>query len=235
MAVTKNYTKVQNDFIHGMAELTGSAVKLYLVLRSMVNDTKGENNNLVFPSYEYIQKFTGLSRASIKKGIDELKEKGWIENVSRRFNKSNIYMVNDSNSSENELLEKPIVQKMNFNSSKSELPVVQKMNSNSSKSELLIVQKVDTNKTNINKTNNKTNINNTNLISENEKLKNKVFMVVNKLVSENKLEEFSEFSGDVYKIDETFLEKLKTEHFEDYWLKEVHWTIYQFYHPEHKS
>jgi DNA-binding transcriptional regulator GbsR (MarR family) len=165
--ITKNYTKIPNEFIFNMSDLSGAAVKLYIELLQHVNEDR--DDNLVWPGYSEIQKHTGLSRGSISKAIKELNGL-WIKDTKRRFNDSTKYFLSDKKLTvvqKLDSLENELVQKLDYSSSENELLEVQKIDSSSLKTRLPVVQKLDANNTNITRLNNNTNINNTNLTTEN--------------------------------------------------------------------
>ena len=120
---------VPADFIDNAGELSGQARWLYVLLTRLVNSEQ----NVAFPSYDYIQEKTGWARAVIRPALDQLIEKGWIS-VETQPGAVNLYTVHvqaiqvaeASTSSENEL---GVVQEMNYSSSGNELGVVQEMNS----------------------------------------------------------------------------------------------------------
>lgn len=120
---------VPADFIDNAGELSGQARWLYVLLTRLVNSEQ----NVAFPSYDYIQEKTGWARAVIRPALDQLIEKGWIS-VEKQAGAVNLYTVHvqaikvaeASTSSGNEL---GVVQEMNYSSSGNELGVVQNLNS----------------------------------------------------------------------------------------------------------
>lgn len=120
---------VPADFIDNAGELSGQARWLYVLLTRLVNSEQ----NVAFPSYDYIQEKTGWARAVIRPALDQLIEKGWIS-VEKQAGAVNLYTVHvqaikvaeASTSSGNEL---GGVQEMNYSSSGNELGVVQNLNS----------------------------------------------------------------------------------------------------------
>lgn len=96
--IEKHYFKVQNEFVDDIGSLSGSAVKLYLILRRNVNEKRNDNNK-VFPSYQYIQSIMKTSNSStVKKAIDELLAAGWItskEKGNSYNHKANTYFLPD--------------------------------------------------------------------------------------------------------------------------------------------
>ena len=89
----KDYTQVPDEFINDLPNMSYCSFTLYVFLRKFINTTKAVNS--VFPSYEYLHKNTGMSRATIKKSQDELFNRGWIAKIQKRYNGSNVYFIND--------------------------------------------------------------------------------------------------------------------------------------------
>jgi hypothetical protein len=76
--IEKNFFKVQNEFVEDLGSLSGSAVKLYLILRRNVNEKRNDDNK-VFPSYKYIQRLMKTkSSNTVTNAIAELQSAGWI-------------------------------------------------------------------------------------------------------------------------------------------------------------
>lgn len=145
--IEKNYFKVQNEFRDELYKLSGAAVKVYLVLRSSVNEDKG---NKVWCGYEYIKECTHLSSASIRKAVIELVANGWIENIHVRFNSSTEYFMSEEKvkSVKTELLEevsekRKSGRKSMGGNSKTEL---QQFNN-----QIEVIQKIETNNTSLTK------------------------------------------------------------------------------------
>lgn len=117
------------DFIDNAVDLSGQARWLYVLLTRLVNSEQ----NVAFPSYDYIQEKTGWARAIIRPTLNQLIEKGWIS-VEKQAGAVNLYtvhvqaiqVVQPETSSESE---PGVVQEMNYSSSGNELGVVQNLNS----------------------------------------------------------------------------------------------------------
>ena len=70
--VKKDFFKVQNQFVDDISELSGSAVKVYLILRMHVNEERNDGNKVV-PSYKKIQTLLGTTNSNtVKKAIEDL-------------------------------------------------------------------------------------------------------------------------------------------------------------------
>jgi hypothetical protein len=93
--IEANYTKVQNDFIENMFELNDSSIKVYFALRKCVNESRNDGNE-VWPSYDWIQKVTGIKkRDTIKDALIELTKQGWISNIKKGFSSVTHYFLPD--------------------------------------------------------------------------------------------------------------------------------------------
>lgn len=82
------FAMITHSFIEQSKKLKFHSRWLYVALVYYRNTQSGKS----FPSYNTIQKLTGLRRQMISKGIEELWAEGWIEK-KRRFGNSNIYDV----------------------------------------------------------------------------------------------------------------------------------------------
>ena len=82
---------MSNEFAENQFGLSGAAVKIYNLFRRYVNEKK---DDIVFPSYEQIGKFTGLTKGSISNAIQELIKEGWISNIDKNWNGPNHYHIN---------------------------------------------------------------------------------------------------------------------------------------------
>ena len=153
-----NFFKVSNEFINYLPKLTGSATKVYILFKRMINESK--NKDEVWPSYSYIQKNTGLSRRIISNAINELIKFGWINEIDKGFNSVNHYHVNDASRVNIALLEKRsrakitlpkkeiVGQKSNV-SREENAPSRANIAIGRAESELEVGQKVNSNNTNI--------------------------------------------------------------------------------------
>lgn len=134
----KNYTKLPNEFINDIANLSHKAVRIYIVLRSYINESK--NGDMVFPSYTTIQRVTGLQSEAVSNGIKELISSGWLEeNIEKGFNRNNKYHVRDSKKE-----------------GTSEIEVLRKSKSSTSEIEVEVLRKAKTINTNVSTLKNKT-------------------------------------------------------------------------------
>ena len=104
------YCKISVEFVDDLKNLSVGAVKVYLLFKRMSNEDI--NGDEVWPSYDYIRGHTALGRTSIANGINELIEKGWINNIGQGYKSVNHYHINDyiANPKE-ELLEKRLAAK----------------------------------------------------------------------------------------------------------------------------
>jgi hypothetical protein len=165
--VKEKYFKVQNEFVDDVADLSGVAIKLYLLLRRSVNEQRDDGNK-VWWDYEGIHNNTGLCNDSIKAATIELVKKGWIADIVYRFDASNLYYLVDEkiDNPDPEVIEK-VSKKKHSQSSKKQSTVLQKIEYSSLENREPVLQKVETNNTNINNTK----LNNTKLtIMEEENL-----------------------------------------------------------------
>jgi len=167
--MNEKFTKIDNDFIDRMGELSGSAVKIYIALRKFADWNGDSTEGNVFPSYPTLMKMTGLARASISKGIKELEKKGWISEIKHRFGDSNIYSLGGG-----------VVQKMNYSSSENEL--------GSSKTELSVVQKLNPNENHLTRDINKNHLTRTKAKGKKKKTPEKKVVPTSSKVSTSKEE-----------------------------------------------
>lgn len=72
-----------------MAKLSGSAVKVYLVVKAHTNFATGQ----AFPSIETIAEKSGISVSQVKRELDVLKENGYISKEKR--GRSNSYTLRE--------------------------------------------------------------------------------------------------------------------------------------------
>jgi hypothetical protein len=82
---------VLNDMIDGgdMAKLDGSAVKVYLVVKSHTNFSTGRS----FPSLELIQEKAGLSKSQAIRSLASLEEFGYI--TKEKSGRHNVYTLRE--------------------------------------------------------------------------------------------------------------------------------------------
>jgi hypothetical protein len=82
---------VLNDMIDGgdMAKLDGSAVKVYLVVKSHTNFSTGR----AFPSLELIQEKAGLSKSQAIRSLASLEEFGYI--TKEKSGRHNVYTLRE--------------------------------------------------------------------------------------------------------------------------------------------
>ena len=154
------YCKISVEFVDDLKNLSVGAVKVYLLFKRMSNEDI--NGDEVWPSYDYIRGHTALGRTSIANGINELIEKGWINNIGQGYKSVNHYHINDyiANPKE-ELLEKRLAAKeKNSIRTKDRLALVHKQDSSSPDSGLAPVPNVDANNNKGIILTNKNNINN---------------------------------------------------------------------------
>lgn len=127
---TSGWFAIDRDVTAHLPTLSGAAAKLLLALAARAQSATGE----CWPSWSILAEDTGLTRASVSKGLAALVESNLIEivpgnGVQGQGGASSLYRVLVLRSgSKNEL-----VQKMNRSGSKSAHEVVQKMNSNKNK------------------------------------------------------------------------------------------------------
>lgn len=158
MKLDGNFTKLPNEFINDMPNLSHKAVRIYIALRKYVNENL--NGDEVFPSYTTLQRVTGLNRTSVARAVKELINLGWKKSIDKGYNSVNHYHLST--------IKMKVLQIENLSSTKS-VPVedyclgdkteslVHKMDSTGTLSGLSVVQKVNSNNTNITRLNNNTN------------------------------------------------------------------------------
>lgn len=85
--ITDRYFKVPNEFLDDLQHLSGTAVKIYMLFRSMVREEFGDGDfSWIFCSYDHIMEKTEIgSKTSIRKGILELVATGWIKDFHRGY------------------------------------------------------------------------------------------------------------------------------------------------------
>lgn len=82
--LSTNYTKIPNEFIDDFVNLHEKEIKVYLVLRSFINEKKSSENK-VFPSIRLIMQKTGLCKKSVEDAINNLAQKGWFNKIEKSF------------------------------------------------------------------------------------------------------------------------------------------------------
>lgn len=80
-------------FLENMHILSDAAVRIYLLFRYQFN--WAENEDRVWPSYEFIMDKTGIkSKTTIRNAIVELAEFGWIKDIHKKFSGNSTYFIN---------------------------------------------------------------------------------------------------------------------------------------------
>lgn len=153
MKLERDFTKLPNEFINDMPNLSHKAVRIYIALRKHINENK--NGDEVFPSYTTLQKVTGLNRTSVARGLKELLNLGWIKKVDKGYNSVNHYHLSTSRTLQSKNLggtkSVPVEDTCLHDKAES---VVHKMDSTGTQSGLSVVHKVNSNNTNLTKLNN---------------------------------------------------------------------------------
>lgn len=72
-----------------LAEMTGSSVKVYLVIRAYANPASGDS----FPSIDLIAEKTGLSRSQVKRELIALEDQGHVR--KQKSGRHNVYNLLD--------------------------------------------------------------------------------------------------------------------------------------------
>src|SRR3954470_13196559 len=106
-----------------LAALSGSAVKVYLVMKRHMNQGSGAS----FSSYEHLMDLCGISRPSISKAIRELEQSGLIF-ATKNPGRHSVYQFNNFTGKVSEP-----VQKLNPTSKEKRPPPVKKLNPNKTK------------------------------------------------------------------------------------------------------
>lgn len=117
----EGYTKIPNKFIQ-RSDLSGRATRVYLLLASFTD---------AYPSYGYMQKVLGMSRATVWKAIKELAEKNLISIKSGRTKgnaQSNRYDLVEISDWVPDVSKTKLVHKMNQDVSETKLGVVPELN-----------------------------------------------------------------------------------------------------------
>lgn len=101
--MTEPHARIDGRFIENTAGLSSYAKWIYVCLKFRRNNGSGE----AFPSYDDLQKLTGLNRSRIAAGLNELEAAGWI-NKRKRFGKSTVYrFVKKSSSPDSQTTDSP--------------------------------------------------------------------------------------------------------------------------------
>ena len=80
---------VFHDFVRSqMAEMTGSELKVYLAIRTHVND-RGDS----FPGIDLIAQMSGISAIQVKRALKSLEESGYIS--KKKLGRHNVYQMFD--------------------------------------------------------------------------------------------------------------------------------------------
>lgn len=132
------FVAIPHSFVEDMPNLPQCAIALFLYLRYKANISTDE----AFPSYESIERDTGMTRPTISKALKALINRQWIK-ARRRFSSSTIY----------EICIPPISKKSLLMDDKNELPVVKNFNCISKDSLLPLVKNLYPNKNQLTKTN----------------------------------------------------------------------------------
>lgn len=99
--INTSYFKIQNSFVDDLYNLSGSTIKVNIVLRSLVRENESTQGGVwVRCSYDYLREKTGLkSNTSVRKAILQLITYGWIQDFKRGFfqeegeNRTNAYKL----------------------------------------------------------------------------------------------------------------------------------------------
>jgi len=101
-----NYTKVSNEFLCDMKYLSRNAILIYEFLFSGTNFGR-DGNYHVWPSWATISENTGIkNKNGISNAIFELVMRGWIIDIRKRNNQSNIYYLNPTSETNQALITK---------------------------------------------------------------------------------------------------------------------------------
>jgi len=86
-----HYTRIPKEIFD--CRLSPNAVSIYCYLMNCVN-WKEHGDSRAFPAIPTIIEKSGVKKGSISKAVDELVQAGWINNIVRRMDKSNVYFMN---------------------------------------------------------------------------------------------------------------------------------------------